>query len=84
MGATIMVEGKAATIIGGSEMTGARMTAVDLRGGAAVLIAALAAKGTSVIENTEVIKRGYYDVVGKFKALGADIHEDSPRPDPQN
>ncbi len=76
MGATIMVEGKAATIIGGSEMTGARMTAVDLRGGAAVLIAALAAKGTSVIENTVVIKRGYYDIVGKLKALGAEIYED--------
>ena len=73
MGANIQVQGKTATIIGGSKMTGARLKAVDLRGGAAVLIAALAAEGTSEITETDIIQRGYHNVVGKFKALGADI-----------
>ena len=73
MGANIQVQGKMATIVGGSKMTGARLKAVDLRGGAAVLIAALAAEGTSEITETEIIRRGYHNVVGKFKALGADI-----------
>lgn len=73
MGANIQVQGKTATIVGGAKMTGARLKAVDLRGGAAVLIAALAAEGYSEITETEIIERGYYDVVGKFKALGADI-----------
>lgn len=73
MGANIQVQGKTATITGGAKMTGARLKAVDLRGGAAVLIAALAAEGCSEITETEIIERGYYNVVGKFKALGADI-----------
>ena len=73
MGANIQVQGKTATIVGGAKMTGARLKAVDLRGGAAVLIAALAAEGCSEITETEIIERGYYNVVGKLKALGADI-----------
>lgn len=73
MGANIQVQGKTATITGGVKMTGARLKAVDLRGGAAVLIAALAAEGTSEITETEIIERGYYNVVGKLRALGADI-----------
>ena len=73
MGANIRVEGNTATITGGSKITGARLKAVDLRGGAAVLIAALAADGISEITGTEIIERGYYDIVGKFKALGANI-----------
>ncbi|MBO5305339.1 MAG: UDP-N-acetylglucosamine 1-carboxyvinyltransferase [Clostridia bacterium] len=77
MGANVVVEGKAATYIGKSNMSGARLTAVDLRGGAAVLIAALAAKGTSEITGIEVINRGYYNIVGKLRALGADIREES-------
>lgn len=76
MGANIMVEGKTATITGGSKMTGARVKAVDLRGGAAVLIAALAAEGTSEITGIEVIERGYHDIVGKLEKLGASIKKD--------
>ena len=80
MGANIQVQGKTATITGGSKMTGARLKAVDLRGGAAVLIAALAAEGTSEITETEIIERGYYDVVGKLRKLGADILTESAEP----
>lgn len=75
MGANIMVEGKTATITGGFKMTGARTKAVDLRGGAAVLIAALAAEGTSEITGIEIIERGYHDIVGKLKNLGANIQK---------
>jgi len=78
MGAGIVVEGKTATYKGGYPLSGARLTAVDLRGGAAVLIAALAAKGVSEITGVDVIRRGYYNVVGKLKDLGADIREESP------
>ena len=73
MGANIRVEGNSATISGGCKITGARLKAVDLRGGAAVLIAALAADGISEITGTEFIERGYYDIVGKFRKLGAEI-----------
>ena len=73
MGANIKVEGKTATITGGLKMTGARTKAVDLRGGAAVVIAALAAEGTSEITGTEIIERGYHDIVKKLAQLGADI-----------
>ena len=76
MGANIKVEGKTATITGGSKMTGARMKAVDLRGGAAVIIAALAAEGTSEITGIEFIERGYHDIVKKLDSLGADIQKD--------
>ncbi len=76
MGANIRVDGNTATITGGSKITGARLKAVDLRGGAAVLIAALAADGISEITGIEIIERGYYDIVGKFRALGADIAYD--------
>ena len=84
MGANIQVQGKTATITGGAKMTGARLKAVDLRGGAAVLIAALAAEGTSEITETEIIERGYYNVVGKFRALGADILTESDEPAQKN
>ena len=77
MGADIIVDGKSATYIGKSFMSGARLNAVDLRGGAAVMIAALAADGISEITGIDVIKRGYYDIVGKFKDIGADIREES-------
>ena len=76
MGANILVNGKTATYMGKHSMTGARVKAVDLRGGAAVMIAALAAEGISEITDIDVIRRGYYDIVGKFKELGADIREE--------
>ena len=50
-------------------------SAPDLRGGAALLLCALLAKGESRIENSEIIRRGYHDVVGKLRLLGAEIEE---------
>ena len=73
MGAVISVDGKVAVIEGVKELNGAPVKATDLRAGAAMIIAALAAKGTTHIEDIEHIERGYEDVVEKFSALGADI-----------
>ena len=73
MGAHIRVEGRAAIIEGVSHLTPATIQAFDLRAGAAMVVAALAAKGTSEIHNVQYIERGYEDITGKLRALGADI-----------
>ena len=73
MGAHIKVDGKIAVIEGVSELKGAPVKADDLRAGAAMVIAGLAAKGTTEIENVVYIDRGYEDIVGKLRAVGADI-----------
>ncbi|MCQ2479847.1 MAG: UDP-N-acetylglucosamine 1-carboxyvinyltransferase, partial [Clostridia bacterium] len=73
MGANIMVSGKTATVEGVEQLHGAPVKADDLRAGAAMLIAGLVANGTTSIENIIYIDRGYDNVVGKFKDLGADI-----------
>lgn len=75
MGAHISVNGKTATIEGGKELVGVPIHACDLRAGAALMIAACAAQGTTEIEEIEFIERGYEDVVDKFKQLGADIEK---------
>ena len=72
MGAKISVEGRLAIIEGGT-LTGAPVKATDLRAGAAMVIAALVAEGTTNISNIKYIERGYADVVTKFQSLGADI-----------
>ena len=73
MGAMIQVDGKVAVIEGVPQLTGAPVRAVDLRAGAAMLIAGMTAKGTTEIENIEWIERGYEDIVEKLTALGADV-----------
>ena len=73
MGAQIKVDGKMAIVEGGEPLSAAPIQAVDLRAGAAVVIAALTANGKSEIENIYHIERGYENVVGKFKGLGANI-----------
>lgn len=73
MGADIQVDGKVAVIEGVETFTGARVKATDLRGGAAVVIAALAAEGVTEIEQIFHIERGYQDIENKLRALGADI-----------
>ncbi len=75
MGATIYVtDNRIANIMGNrAEMHGAAVGATDLRAGAALVIAALAVKGESTISGVEYINRGYYDFVGKLRAIGADI-----------
>ena len=73
MGAKISVEGRLAIIEGGAPRTGAPVKATDLRAGAAMIIAALVAEGTTYISSISYIERGYEDVIEKFRALGADI-----------
>ncbi len=73
MGAAISVDGKVAVIEGVKELNGAPVKATDLRAGAAMVIAALSAVGTTHIEDIEHIERGYADIVEKLTALGADI-----------
>ena len=73
MGADIQVDGKTAVITGVKSLNPAPVRAVDLRAGAAMIIAGLAANGTTEIEEIDHIDRGYENVVEKFSALGADI-----------
>ena len=73
MGADISVEGRTAVVKGVSKLVGAPVSATDLRAGAALIIAGLAAEGTTEIDNIEYIDRGYEDVVEKFTALGGNI-----------
>jgi UDP-N-acetylglucosamine 1-carboxyvinyltransferase len=70
MGAHIRVENNTAIITGTDKYTGARITASDLRAGAALVIAALAADGYSTIDEIQYIKRGYEDFDEKVRALG--------------
>ena len=73
MGAKIAVEGKTAIIKGTKKLYGANVKATDLRGGAALVIAGLVAKGKTSIENIEYILRGYEQLDKKLQNLGADI-----------
>ena len=73
MGADIQVDGKMAVITGVKSLSPAPVKAVDLRAGAAMVIAGLMAKGQTVIENIEFIDRGYDSICEKLAALGADI-----------
>ncbi len=73
MGAKIKVEGNTAYIEGVEKFTSAQLSVPDLRAGAALVIAALAADGISQIDDIEYIQRGYEDFEGKLSALGAII-----------
>ena len=73
MGAHIQVDDKTAVVEGVDHLTGAPIQACDLRAGAAMVIAALAAQGQSEISCVQYIERGYEDIVEKLRALGADI-----------
>lgn len=75
MGADISVDGKVAVIQGVSGLTGAPVKATDLRAGAALIIAGLAAHGVTEIEDIYHIERGYEHIEEKLCALGADIHK---------
>ena len=72
-GTKIKTEGKAAVIEGVSELSGARARATDLRGGAALVIAALKANAASEIGDTHHIERGYEKITERLSSLGADI-----------
>ncbi|MDR1299471.1 MAG: UDP-N-acetylglucosamine 1-carboxyvinyltransferase [Oscillospiraceae bacterium] len=73
MGGNIQVGGRTAIIEGVAALTGAPLKSCDLRAGAAMVIAGLCAGGVTEIEGVEYIERGYEDIVGKLRGLGADI-----------
>ncbi len=84
MGANITVDGRKAIIEGVDRLTGANVTAWDLRAGAAMVIAGLCAQGVTEIEGVDYIERGYEDLVEKLRAVGADIESvDIPDPEEQ-
>ena len=76
MGANIQVNGKVAVIEGVRALTGAPVCACDLRAGAAMIVAGLAANGVTEIDQVYHIERGYEGIVQKLSKLGADIHEE--------
>lgn len=79
MGAQVQVDGKIAVFQGVDKLTAATVKALDLRAGAAMVIAGLAAEGVTEVENIQYIQRGYENLIEKLTALGADIREiDSP------
>lgn len=73
LGANIKVDNKIAIINGTKKLTGAQVCATDLRAGAALVIAGLAAQGQTEIDNVKYIDRGYEQIEEKFRMLGADI-----------
>lgn len=73
MGAQIRVEGRTAVVEGVDHLTAASVQAYDLRAGAAMVIAALAADGVSEVTNVHYIERGYEDIIGKLRGIGAKI-----------
>ena len=76
MGADIRTEGHHAVIRGVERLSAAPVRALDIRAGAAMIIAALAADGTSEISNVYHIDRGYQDLDGRLAVLGAEIHRE--------
>ena len=75
MGADIRTEGRVAVVCGVERLHGADTVATDLRGGAALVVAGLAAQGTTSVQGVHHIRRGYQSITGDLSALGADIHE---------
>ena len=73
MGVTITRSGNTAWFPGGQKLQGSSMAATDLRGGAAMVIAGLLADGITEISNPHFIDRGYDDLIGKLRSLGAYI-----------
>ena len=73
MGAQVQVDGRTALIEGVDKLCGAPVAACDLRAGAAMVIAGLSAEGTTEVEDVHYIERGYENLVGKLRGLGADI-----------
>lgn len=76
MGANIIVDNNCATIIGVESLHGEKVRAKELRGGAALIIAGLIARGNTTISDAYYIERGYQDICKDLAMLGADIHYD--------
>lgn len=77
MGADIKTEGRAAVVTGVERLYGARVSATDLRGGGALVAAALAASGESIVTGLHHIDRGYENIAENLKTVGADIRRGS-------
>jgi UDP-N-acetylglucosamine 1-carboxyvinyltransferase len=75
MGASVKVEGNVAVISGVEKFTGARVSAPDLRAGAALVIAGLAAEGITIVDDIYYIERGYENLDQKLRSLGAKIEK---------
>jgi UDP-N-acetylglucosamine 1-carboxyvinyltransferase len=75
MGADIRTEGHHAVVRGRERLSGAPVRAPDIRAGAALVVAALGADGETVVSDAHHIARGYEDLAGKLRALGADVRE---------
>lgn len=73
MGAQIKLEGRSAVISGGTPLSGAPVTATDLRAGAALIVAGLMAEGDTVLSEVEHVYRGYENIEDKLNALGAQL-----------
>lgn len=73
MGADIKVEGNRASVGGGRRLHNTIVEAKELRGGAALVVAALAAEGTGIVRNRHFIDRGYEDITLSLRELGAEI-----------
>jgi UDP-N-acetylglucosamine 1-carboxyvinyltransferase len=83
MGARVVVcDPHRALVHGPSRLSGQRLSGPDIRAGMALLIAALAAEGTSVIHNAHQIDRGYQDIDGRLRSLGADVERGESRRQP--
>lgn len=77
-----MLDSRTATVVGGEKLCGAPVEAMDLRAGAALIIAGLAAEGVTEIGGVDYIYRGYDNIVEKLSRLGANISEVT-LPDPE-
>lgn len=80
LGSKIVIEGHHAVVQGGQRLAGSRVKAPDLRGGAALVIAGLAASGTTEVSNIFHIERGYENFETKLRALGADVTRETTEP----
>lgn len=78
MNADIKIEGQTAVVEGGTRLKGAKVCATDLRAGAALVLAGLAAEGRTIVSGIHHIDRGYVDLVDKLSKLGADIERIDP------
>ena len=81
MGANIVREGSSAIVIGVKELSGAPVMASDLRAAAGLLVAALAARGETVLQRIYHLDRGYDQIEKRLESLGARIRRSEPKPE---
>jgi UDP-N-acetylglucosamine 1-carboxyvinyltransferase len=76
MGANIVTKNNVAIIKGVEKLQGAEVTAMDLRGGAALVLAGLCAEGKTIVDQAKIIDRGYETFESELNSLGADIRRE--------